>query len=243
MSYAWYLASTQAADATVGGSWWCMGLGEQLERFIQDRRRRRVQADQGPHGSFHRAGGNDLLFQDMPVSSDDVVIDGGGYRGDWTAEMICRYGCRSIIFEPVPLFAAQLRARYGCNERVELCPAGLGRSSGTAALDVADNASRISAIRRPGSVDVPVRDIAEFIDSHNLTEIGCFKLNIEGGEYDVLERLIETGMLERVRCYVIQFHRVASDSEMRRSAIRQVLAKTYSSMFDFPFVWECWLRK
>jgi len=243
MSYAWYLARTQAADATVGGSWWCMGLGEQLERFIQDRRRRRVQADHSPHGSFHRAGGNDLLFQDMPVSSDDVVIDGGGYRGDWTAEMICRYGCRSIIFEPVPSFAAQLRARYGCNERVELCPAGLGRSSGTAALDVADNASRISAIRRPGSVAVPVRDIAEFIDSRNLTEIGCFKLNIEGGEYDVLERLIETGMLERVRCYVIQFHRVASDSEMRRSAIRQVLAKTYSSMFDFPFVWECWLRK
>jgi FkbM family methyltransferase len=220
-----------------------VGLGEKLERLIQNRRRRQLDADQGPHGDFYRAGGNELLFCDLRLRSDDVVLDGGGYTGDWTAEVLCRYGCGSIVFEPVPSFATKLRHRYGSNERVEICAAGLGRYSGTAALQFADNGSRITPTRRPESVEVSVWDVAEFMVNRNLTEIGCFKLNIEGGEYDVLERLMETGMLERVRCYLIQFHRVASDSERRRSAIRGALAKTYEPVFEFPFVWERWSRK
>jgi hypothetical protein len=66
------------------------------------------------------------------------------------------------------------------------------------------------------------------------------KLNIEGAEYDVLDRLATAGVLPRIRSLVIQFHRVVPESDRRRDMIQAKLAQTHHLVFDYPFVWERW---
>jgi FkbM family methyltransferase len=218
-----------------------MGWGEQVECLIRERRRRRLHADKGPHGAFYRSGGNELLFEGLPLGPEDVVIDAGGYRGEWTDEILCRYGCRSIILEPVPSFAERLTSRYRNNSRVEVVAAALGRANGTVGLTLAENSSTITGAGM--DLQVPLIDVTEFIDARQLEEVGCMKLNIEGGEYDVLERLAEAELLGRVRCFLIQFHNLSEESERRRQQICMQLSQQHSIIFQFPFVWECWRRR
>jgi hypothetical protein len=68
--------------------------------------------------------------------------------------------------------------------------------------------------------------------------IDLMKINIEGGEYDLLERLIETNMISRIKNIQVQFHDVAPDSLSRMLAIQTSLLKTHSNIFNYKFVWD-----
>ena len=93
-------------------------MGEIIVKRIEARQERLRLSDSGPLGAFYRAGGNNLLFKDLPISKDDLVIDAGGYFGHWTAGIITRYGCHSEIFEPVPAFAQMCTELFQHNRRV-----------------------------------------------------------------------------------------------------------------------------
>ena len=66
------------------------------------------------------------------------------------------------------------------------------------------------------------------------------KLNIEGAEFEVFDRLIETGLHDRIDCFLIQFHEYQATAREHRERIRSVLAKTHRLVWDFPMVWERW---
>jgi FkbM family methyltransferase len=117
------------------------GLGSRIIAAIQARAKRKRLTTPGPAGNFYRAGGNDLLYADLPVGQDDLVIDAGGYQGEWTAGMLARYGCHSELFEPVPAFAQQCRVRYQHNARVCVHQAVLGASTRTTSFSLADNST------------------------------------------------------------------------------------------------------
>jgi FkbM family methyltransferase len=172
------------------------------------------------------------------VRSSDLVIDAGGYRGDWAAQMAAHYGCRIIVVEPVSEFYQDIVCRFAGNDRIQVLHAALGRTKGSVRITVAADSSSIFGEGPCGEI-VPLQDVAGLVPPEP-AEIGCLKLNIEGAEYDVLERLAEAGILSRVRAFLIQFHQVGPDSEARRSAIRTVLAHTHELVFDYPFVWERW---
>ena len=218
-----------------------MGIGENIEAgLIKYRMWRRLRVV-GPIGDFYRSGGQEQLYQNLPITPDDLVIDGGGYQGEWTDEMLCRYGCRSILFEPVPSFAESLRKRYARNSRVEVCEAALSNKTGHSSITFSLDGSSIFAL--PGNdttFDIGLLDVSSFLRDRGIEEIACLKLNIEGGEYDVLERLISQNLLGTVRCLLVQFHVIDSQSEGRRASIQKALAMTHNCQFNYPFVWECW---
>ena len=73
--------------------------------------------------------------------------------------------------------------------------------------------------------------------------VGVLKLHIEGGEYEVLENLLETQALVRMRCLLIQFHRQPVGWEARYQRIVEGLRKTHEPVWRYPMVWEKWLRR
>ena len=48
------------------------GLGGRIIAAIQDRAERKHLAAPGPIGDFYRAGGNSLLYQNLPLGQDDL---------------------------------------------------------------------------------------------------------------------------------------------------------------------------
>jgi FkbM family methyltransferase len=220
-----------------------VGIGARLIATLESLQTQRRRAAPGAYGAFHRSGGDRQLVEDLPLSPDDLVIDAGGFKGAWTNEILCRYGSRVKVFEPVPAFAEDLRKRFSRNPRVEVFQAALANRDGKTEMAVCGDGSSMFRAGRMPAVSVPVCDIARVIRDSKVAQIGCLKLNIEGGEFDVLERLIAEGSIRLVRVLLVQFHRVAEDSEQRRQDIQRALTQTHESMFDFPFVWEGWRRK
>ena len=70
------------------------------------------------------------------------------------------------------------------------------------------------------------------------------KINIEGGEYEVLEALLESGMISIFKNLQIQFHDFIIDNASERMENIQVqLAKTHKITYQYKFVWENWVIK
>ena len=91
-------------------------------------------------------------------------------------------------------------------------------------------------------IEVDVIDVAR-VFSEVGTPIACFKLNIEGGEYDVLERMLETNDVSLCESLLIQFHRQPEGFESRYKTIVDALHKTHNQSWSYEMVWEKWVLK
>ena len=200
-----------------------------LDKVTNLRNRGRV----GALGEFYCGGGNELLVANLDLSPDDCVVDAGGYEGKWTDEMICRYGVSSTIFEPNPHNAALLRERYRANWRVQVHEAALSNQDGPCAFIQQGSGSTLT-VSGPNTITVDRFDVCR------LLALGCLKLNVEGSEYEILERLLKTEQANDIKYILVQFHYRTPFCERRREIIQLGLSKTHTCVFDYPFVWELW---
>jgi FkbM family methyltransferase len=211
-----------------------------LDRGIDLRHRLR----QGALGEFYRQGGSELLVSKFELISDDWIVDAGGFRGEWTDEMLCRYGAKVVIVEPNPPYAARLRDRYKTNDRVEVIEAALSDQMGYKALSLCDEGSTLmGSTSASATIDVRLVDVRQLIEKRFSNGLGCLKLNIEGAEYEILEKLLSTEQVNGIRFILVQFHKGPLNCIQRREQIQMRLSETHNKIFDFPFVWELWCEK
>lgn len=189
---------------------------------------------------FKRDGHAELLLGDLPLTTDSVVLEFGGYLGDYAAAVVERYGCRVHVFEPAPDFATQLQARFSGDSRVVVHAYGLAEADETRTLRMSADATGVHASGDP--VQASFRSASAFARSLPGT-VDLAAINIEGGEYELIPLLAATGMLDRIVRVFVQFHQLGSDSVDDRSACRAILARTHEQVWDYDFVWEAWARK
>lgn len=178
---------------------------------------------------------------DYDLGPASLVLDLGGYRGQWSSDMFSMYGCRIIVFEPVFEFATFIETRFKHNAKIDVHPFGLGGRSRAESMGVCGTSSSLFA-KSSHSERVRIVDIAEFMRDEGIDRIDLMKVNIEGGEYELLDRLIETGQIGIVRDLQIQFHRIAKDSARRMQEIQDRLRVTHLPTYQYRFVWENWTR-
>ena len=220
-----------------------MSLGQRIVNAIEARRDRKRKSAPGPHGDFYRHGGNELLY-DVPVTTGSLVIDAGGYEGEWTATMIARYGCRSEVFEPVPSYADHCKRLFGRNTLVRVHVAALGGSSRMTKFSFAANStSEFRNTEDSTFIEASVVDVSQVFDRLGDEPVACLKLNIEGGEYEVLERLLDTNQIGRCKSLLIQFHHQPEGWEQRLKDIEVRLQATHAREWSYPIVWEKWVRR
>jgi FkbM family methyltransferase len=191
---------------------------------------------------WYADGGDYGLRFNYDLGSDSVVLDFGGFEGQWASDLFSRYQCRIYVFEPVNRFAQEITDRFSKNEQIEVFPYGLGGSSRTEKIFISGNGSSVFG----ASADqekIQIVDAKDWIQERGLGEIALAKLNIEGGEYELLDRLIETGLIKNIKDIQVQFHDVADDSRSRMAKIQQELSKTHQPTYQYEFVWENWTRK
>lgn len=176
------------------------------------------------------------------LNRDSVVFDVGGYKGEWAASIYCLYTCKIHIFEPMIGFADIIEQKFGSNRDVKTYRFGLSRMSGNinfSALD--DGTTQFRNAER--QITGQVVDVAEFFAGHSIKNVDLMKLNVEGAEYDIIERLIESSNIEKVKNLQIQFHDFVPAAEHRRRLIQQALERTHVQMYNYDFVWEGWTLK
>lgn len=191
---------------------------------------------------WFRDRGDETLRLDYPLERASVVFDCGGFEGDWAAAIHQRYGSTVYVFEPVQAFLADIRKRFAGNPSVQTFGYGLHSRTEQATITLAGNAS--STFGDAGSAEtIALRDVAEVLAELKVSHIDLIKINIEGGEFELLERLLDTGLISAVDHVQVQFHRFVSGAPARRQRIRERLAATHTLRYDYDFIWESWSRK
>jgi FkbM family methyltransferase len=171
-----------------------------------------------------------------------VVFDVGGFQGNWAADMHERYGARVHVFEPHPRFCQQIRDRFQGEPEIVLHDFALGSAEGT--LTLSDDGDASSSFRKASAtVAGRVEPVATFFAHEDIPVIDVMKMNIEGGEYDLLPALLDAGILPRIKVLQVQFHLFEAADIARRDAIRARLAQTHDCDWSYDFVWEQWSRR
>lgn len=180
--------------------------------------------------------GDERARRGLRLERNCLVIDVGAYEGEFTAFMRRHWDARVVAFEPVPEFASALVSRFSEDSFVTVVPCALGGSTGLISIALSEDGS--SAWGQSGDmVEVPLVDVADVIRDE---DVGLLKLNAEGAEFDILERLLQTGQTRQIDTIQVQFHRFVPDASRRRRAIRRQLRATHRCSWSVPWVWEQW---
>jgi len=183
--------------------------------------------------------GDATLRLDYALGPQSVVFDVGGYRGEWTRGIFERYHCRIHVFEPIAEYCREIERQLGGDPRIVINQAGLSDRLGRQMISVDEAASSVVNVHGQGR-EIELIDIDTYVKRLSIDRIDLIKINIEGGEYALLSRMDETGLLPRCGDVQVQFHDFVPDAAARREALRRVLARTHDLTYDYPFIWENW---
>lgn len=186
--------------------------------------------------------GHETRRFDYDLNSNSLVFDVGGYEGQWASDIYARYNCRIFVFEPYLPFADKIEQRFQKNNQVTVFKSGLGSVNETISFA---NMGDASSGLRPGqkSEQVCIKSITGFIWENNISSVDLIKINIEGGEYDLLESMIESKVLGCFKNIQVQFHDFVEHANERMAAIQQELEKTHVLTYQYKYVWENWRLK
>jgi len=190
------------------------------------------------------------------LGKDSIVVDVGGYRGAFSQEIVDRYNPNIYLFEPVEEFYEACRSRFKNNSKVALYNLGLSnedkyvtiykQGQNSSAFRGAPDQEQLPPDRvygAPVPEEIELRDVVRALEELRLEEIDLMSLNCEGGEFEIIPRLIDSGAITRIKNLQIQFHRFAKGADENRAIIREALAATHDERFNYPFVWESFRRR
>lgn len=190
--------------------------------------------------SFLLAGGDDQLSNFSHLTEESVVWDIGSYVGEYSKEIYEKYKSQCYGFEPVKdLYNRSLKHS---SEKIKFFNYGLGSGEGSFSISVLEDGSSF-LLEGGDKEECEVRDIAKVFAELQTEHIDLMQMNVEGSEFDILERLIDSGLSEKINTFLIQFHYYGEFPVFRRDKILEKLADTHDMKFSYPFVWECWSKK
>lgn len=129
------------------------------------------------------------------LDENSIVVDGGGYKGEWCDFILRTYSCKVYVFEPHPANMSKVRALVGSDPNVVLIQRALYGSDGTQKLRMTPNADGHSLYDRSknrrivSELDVSTVRVDTFLAEYNVPHIDLMKLNVEGSEVDILMSL------------------------------------------------------
>jgi FkbM family methyltransferase len=175
--------------------------------------------------------GDSTLRVEYDLSDTSVVFDVGGFEGNWSAEIFARYAPKIFIFEPYPPYLLRLTNRFKRNKSIKIIPSGLGgRNEKVLFFGGGDWSSTFERHDIKGSdlnYEVQILNILEFIEDNSISKIDLIKINIEGGEYELLESLINDPIILNVKNLQIQFHNLGFEYQQRMENIQKKLSETH----------------
>jgi FkbM family methyltransferase len=139
-----------------------------------------------------------------PLTKDSVVVDAGAHRGEFSAEIIRRFGCHCHLVEANP-------------KLVETLIVAGAESITTAALDARDGRGMLHVSENPeatrlfdaGSatigVEVETISLATLMQRLDIAKIDILKLDIEGAEFDLIAST-PNQILQRINQITVEFH-------------------------------------
>lgn len=161
---------------------------------------------------------DETLRYKYDLKPTDKVLDIGSYRREWCDKIIQMYGCEVECFD-----ALDNRAAWTYEGKIAMGGNFLYTSMYSENIDK----------------EFFCVDIANYLQN----EIALVKMNIEGGEYELLKYIYEKGLMKNIKNLQVQFHMIEGMSNGKLyKGIADMLRITHQPTWRRPFVWENWER-
>lgn len=185
------------------------------------------------------ADNKNLRFE-YDLNSDSIVFDLGGYEGQWASDIYSKYNCNIYIFEPVVEYANQISKRFENNKKIKVFAYGLSDNNSKAKISLlADSSSLFKTDNN--SQEIELISFLDFVSENKIINIDLIKINIEGGEFPLLESIVNSDYVNKINNYQIQFHDFVEDADKRMKAIQTNLSRTHKLTYQVEFIWENWV--
>jgi FkbM family methyltransferase len=180
------------------------------------------------------------------LNKNSIVFDLGGYKGDFSADLYKKYGCQIYVFEPNPSYYKICEDRFRDIDNILVLNYGI--SDNDCFLDLSDSedgsSTDISQIKENTSIiSAEFRNCLRVIKELDIDIIDLMKINIEGGEFPLLQYLADNEKLDISKNYQIQFHNFVENADIKRKQITDALSQTHYRTWCYEFVWENWTYK
>ena len=199
-----------------------------------------------PALKFARDGWNEKIYRSVPQRNNPSILIFGGYLGDTTQAWLTRFPDAEIdVFEPVSQFAHVLRCRFASGN-VTVHENGLSKIQEKRIISLrGDASSTMIRSKRSGNLKSDTELEATFLATsdviHELpSQVHVIEINIEGGEYELIELLSEYLLLSRAANIFVQFHKIGPMTGQKMEAAVAVLNKSHDLVWEYPFVWSYW---
>ncbi|GAB4027557.1 MAG: hypothetical protein Fur0011_5940 [Candidatus Microgenomates bacterium] len=177
------------------------------------------------------------------LNEKSIVFDIGGYKGQWASDIYAKYHCTLYIFEPIKKYASFIKKRFSSHNNIHVLSMGASIKNHSRFLYIDNEKSSTnieSEAAKSKRTKVKMIDLCKYIKDNNIKHIDLMKINIEGDEYDLLNKIISTETVKCIDNLQVQFHRFIDDSVNKRRKIRKLLRKTHKQTYNYPFIWENW---
>jgi hypothetical protein len=91
------------------------------------------------------------------------------------------------------------------------------------------------------TVEIEVINIDNIMSEFDLIDV--IKINTEGSEYDLLNHLIETKDIQRIKYIQVQFHSFVENATEMYEDIKRKLNNTHELLLDSRWKWSYWMIK
>lgn len=178
------------------------------------------------------------------LNSNSIVIDAGGFIGDFAFDISSKFGSKVFVFEPIDSYFESIVQRFNSRSNVKVFNFGISSCDKELEITINGDASSFhsSCVDKPKKI-CKIRDVDNVLTELGIKNIDLFKINIEGDEFELIEKLISTDVINNINFLQVQFHDFIPDSEKRRDEIRSMLKTTHNCDFEYKFVWEGWRKR
>jgi FkbM family methyltransferase len=181
-----------------------------------------------------------------PLTGSSFVMDVGGFGGNFSAIIRDKYGCRVKCYEPAKGFYEAIAARFLDDSLVEVVNYGLGDKTELRTFRIKGDMTGAWADYGPTEV-VQLVGIGDEMRNLGNPTVDLLKINTEGGEYPLMESILDQGLVGRFRNIQIQFHAIPDLNPIARwEKIRNRLTETHRLEYADPSMeftsnsWEGW---
>ena len=136
---------------------------------------------------WYKDKGDDNLRHNYNLNEKSIILDIGGYLGDFSDKISKKYDSKIYLFEPNLDFYAKCLNRFKNNKKIVCFDFGLGNIDGEFSLsDNNEASSTVRILEKVKTKKIKIKKITDIIEKLDLDKIDLMKINIVGGEYDLL---------------------------------------------------------
>ena len=176
----------------------------------------------------------------MNLKEDGLVLDFGGYMGDFSANLLKtnpKLQCK--IYEPVTQFAYFCQNRFKDNSNVEVIVSGVSSDGRYLKMHIdGPRTKNDSSTYLESFKSVSINGVLDILE-----EVELMKMNIEGMEYECLKALELNENLKKVKYLLVQFHNFNSNSDKDYRSVIETVEKSHTSLFKYKWLWELYIIK